>query len=129
MSNIKPFSFETAGPMVEQQTGQERFEVALARFVGNVNEFRRFHYETHYANIASSRDVVEIDPRGVKFVRIVLTSPISGGRQVYCFVEKATGNVLKADGWKSPAKGIRGNIYSNDWAGYGCTEYGAAYAR
>lgn len=46
---------------------------------------------------------------GSKFLRIVRTS--AGSRSVACFVEKSTGNILKAAGWKAPAKGARANIY------------------
>lgn len=49
---------------------------------------------------------------GPKYVRVFYGSDRQGGpRYAYCFVEKATGNILKADGWKRPAKGARGNIY------------------
>ena len=33
---------------------------------------------------------------------------------VHSFVEVATGNVLKAAGWKAPAKHARGNIWDDD---------------
>jgi len=46
---------------------------------------------------------------GSKFVRVVTST--AGSRSCYCFVEKATGNILKSAGWKAPAKGARGNIY------------------
>ena len=46
---------------------------------------------------------------GSKYLRIVQTS--GGSRSVACFVEKATGNILKAAGWKAPAKGARANIF------------------
>lgn len=48
---------------------------------------------------------------GSKFLRIVRTS--AGSRSVACFVEKSTGNILKADGWKKPSKISRGlSIYN-----------------
>lgn len=42
---------------------------------------------------------------GVRYDKIVQTW--SGQRSVHAFVERATGHVLKADGWKRPAKGVR----------------------
>ena len=35
-----------------------------------------------------------------------------GSRSLVCFVEKSTGNILKAASFAAPAKGIRGNINS-----------------
>jgi hypothetical protein len=47
---------------------------------------------------------------GNKFVRVVSSG--TGSRSVWCFVEKATGDVLKAEGWKKPSKIKRGvNIF------------------
>lgn len=47
---------------------------------------------------------------GSKFIKIIITN---NQLCVYCFVEKATGNILKADGWKKPAKGVRGSIWND----------------
>jgi hypothetical protein len=48
---------------------------------------------------------------GSKFVRVV-SSRLGNGRSVWCFVEKATGDILKAEGWKKPSKIKRGyNIF------------------
>ena len=55
--------------------------------------------------------------QGSKNLRIVTThggNNATGSRSVYCFVEKSTGNILKASGWKSPAKGARGNIFNKE---------------
>ena len=56
---------------------------------------------------------VEIGPKNVRIVKI----ESHGGKSVVCFVDKATGNILKAAGWKAPAKGARGNIYTKDYVG------------
>ena len=51
--------------------------------------------------------------RGSKYVRIVRTYlRASDQRSVHCFVEIATGNLLKSASWKAPAKGTRGSIYN-----------------
>ena len=61
----------------------------------------------------------ELDTPGSKFVRIVMstyTDPVTGGsrgRSVHAFVDLATGDLLKAAGWKTPAKGPRGNIVTD----------------
>jgi hypothetical protein len=48
--------------------------------------------------------------RGSKYIRLVVTS--CGQRSVHCFLDNE-GNIYKAESWKKPAKGIRGNI-NND---------------
>lgn len=45
---------------------------------------------------------------GRKYVKLV--SNRSGSRSVWCFVEKETGDILKAASWKAPAKHSRGNV-------------------
>ena len=50
-------------------------------------------------------------------------------RSAYCFVEKSTGNILKADGWKRPAKGARGNIHTAQHGAEFINWHGAAYLR
>lgn len=42
---------------------------------------------------------------GRRFDRI--TKTWGGQRSVHAFVERATGHVYKAEGWKAPAKGVR----------------------
>jgi hypothetical protein len=45
-------------------------------------------------------------------------------------VDAATGNILKADGMKGPAKGVRGSIFAENFdLGRAVTQYGAAYLR
>lgn len=62
---------------------------------------------------------------GQKVTRIVMT--VDGKpSSVHCFIDNATGDVLKAAGWKAPAKGARGNIVTGldditarfDWSGH-----------
>ena len=51
------------------------------------------------------------------------------GKSVYCFVDKATGDILKAASWSVPAKGKRGSIYDPDHGASAVNEYGANYVR
>ncbi len=103
---------------------QESFQMALERFVNNVNEFRRAHFAKWFS--VTTPAMVKVMEGGKVYIRVV--SEEVGSRSVYCFIEVATGDILKADSWKRPAKGRRGSVFSSDWASYGCTEYGAAYA-
>lgn len=47
---------------------------------------------------------------GRKYIRIVQTLTDGGNKMVHCFIDKATGDVLKSAGWKAPAKGARFNL-------------------
>jgi hypothetical protein len=47
---------------------------------------------------------------------------------VYCFVDYATGNILKAADYRAPAKHPRGNIFNANPL-QGCGVYGPAYLR
>jgi len=106
----------------------ETFEAALARFLAAAQVNLASHYATNYPNLVKIGQVDHLEAmEGVKYVRIVRTDGI--GRSAYCFIEKSTGNVLKCDGYKRPAKGVRGSIYSQTFEGYGVTVYGAVYAR
>ena len=50
---------------------------------------------------------------GRKYTRIVETQ-VGGGRSVHCFIDKATGDVLKGAGWARPARGARYNLLDAD---------------
>jgi ABC-type uncharacterized transport system permease subunit len=70
---------------------------------------------------------------GKKFVRVVradkhLPTGNITGRNVYCFVNKENGDILKAAGWKAPAKHARGSIHNANIL-EGCGAYGVAYLR
>jgi hypothetical protein len=58
---------------------------------------------------------------GQKYVKIIQDG------SAFCFIDKATGDVLKAASWSAPAKHARGNIYSEK--GLGVDRYGAHYIR
>ena len=60
---------------------------------------------------------------GNRYVRVVR------GTGVHCFVDKTNGDVLKAAGWKAPAKHARGNIFDSQNGLGSMGEYGPAYLR
>ena len=64
---------------------------------------------------------------GPKYIKVVSIHPGHSHGSAFCFVEKETGNVLKAASWSAPAKGPRSNIYSADFGASGITAYGAVY--
>jgi hypothetical protein len=59
---------------------------------------------------------VRVD-KGSKYLRIVQVREDGTGGSVWGFVDKSNGDVLKADGFKKPAKHARGSIYDkNTWS-------------
>lgn len=61
--------------------------------------------------------VFEVERPGVKYTRIVqkmrYRDGSTAGHGVFCFVD-AEGNILKAAGWKAPAKGVRSTLATVD---------------
>lgn len=100
------------------------FEEALARFLKLTQEHVTAYFAANFPRLTVP--TVETSPGGLKYVRVVIRE---NGASAFCFVERATGNVLKCDGWKRPAKGVRGSIYAETFEGFGVSSYGANYAR
>src|SRR6185295_7971932 len=48
-------------------------------------------------------------------------------RCAFCFIDGATGNILKTSGFSQPAKGVRGNIRDTGWWDKSVSPYGAVY--
>ena len=64
---------------------------------------------------------------GKKYFKIVSVAS-HGGKGVYAFVDKVTGDLFKPAGWAAPAKHARGNI--NDESGLAaCNKHGVAYLK
>ena len=69
--------------------------------------------------------------RGQKFDKIVQADGYAGGRSVHAFVERSTGKLIKAAGWKAPAKDKNGLAYRYDLStpeGYLEALYNAGYS-
>lgn len=58
--------------------------------------------------------VLEEGPKYTRIVRSLIMDGTVVERSAYGFIVNATGDLLKADGWKRPAKGIRGNLGDAD---------------
>lgn len=95
------------GPTFPNQTIAERVDAYLAR----LNEMDA---EKHAEGILGPRYATySLGNPGPKYVRIVRETT-GGGRSVHVFIERATGDVYKAEGWKAPAKGVRYQIADDD---------------
>lgn len=90
---------------------EAEFETALTAYVAALNTESVAYYTEQFPTLKPT--VYSVDPNGRKYVRIVATvGGTTDQRSVHVFVEKATGLVWKADGWKKPTLNKpRGSIY------------------
>lgn len=97
---------------------------ALAALLDFLRRQELASYSDDQAHLAASFAAM----KGRRFIRIVKELG-NDQRSAFCFIEKATGNVFKPAGWKSPTtKHVRGNIYSKPSAeAYGVTLHGTVY--
>ena len=96
--------------------------MTIENFVAVAQKIIDDHMDANFPTLA--RPVLTIDKGGRKYARIVVDD---GQRSVYCFVEVATGNILKAAGWQKPSPIVRGNINDADGGLSAITPYGAVY--
>jgi hypothetical protein len=103
--------------------------------VSNVSEYRKARLIKQFGQVSFERTFantyrVKAGTGGKKYIRILCQSGADHWGSVYCFVEIATGLVLKAAGFKAPeTKNPRGSIYSDAFVGYGVGDHGANYIR
>jgi len=98
------------------ETTTQDFDTALNTFMLAVSADIKKYAESFDADHMNYSDVVGegyFGPvylaGGRKYIRLATKS--SGSGSVYCFVNASTGAILKAAGWKTPAKGERGNVF------------------
>jgi len=94
------------------------FETALNAFISHVEAI------VNENSFFDTKIIVKSGSKNVKIIRQEINGPSTS---VYCFIRKSDGAVLKAAGWKAPAKHARGTIYADDTSKYGVTAYGAQY--
>jgi hypothetical protein len=75
-----------------------------------------------YGNESPQLSVMDSRYRYIRIVRTIYGDQ----KSVFCFIDRETGDVLKAAGWKRPAKHARGNIFTGK---DGITAYGGIYMR
>lgn len=100
------------------------FDTAFSKFISNAQKIIDEHYKSTVPSLSPPKLSFE---RGRRYLRVIRND--SMGRSVHCFVEIGTGAILKAESWKRPARGVRGNIFDTDHGMSAMTPYGAAYLR
>lgn len=101
------------------------FDAALAAFVAGITARTHARMAADYPSLTPP--TYTVDAKGRTYLRIV-ANEAHGSRHVFCFVRIADGAVLKAEGWKAPAKHARGSIFVNGGMD-AVSDYGAHYLR
>jgi hypothetical protein len=106
--------------------GQEKFDIALRVFVEGCQNIHTDHMAKQFPGLTPD----EISSKlGKRYAKIIRRQVGSLGSSVHCFVDMTNGDVLKAAGWKAPAKHARGNIFDEHHGLKNMNEYGPAYLR
>lgn len=108
-------------------------EGADARFEKHANEYIKRVQKAHDIRMKKDTPNVEANKfmfeKGKRYWRVVARRDVASDKSVHSFLDTTNGDVLKAAGWKSPAKHARGNIYKPDFGMGGVGDYGAKYMR
>lgn len=99
----------------------QTFDDRLHQFVTTLQAEQDAYMQAHYPTL--DKDKVEVE-MGIKLIRIVKQG---SQRMVYCFIDKSNGDILKAEGYRKPAKGKRGSIWNENCdvgEGKPCDHYG-----
>ena len=106
------------------------FDQALGEFIAAIQKRDDARAQKDFPNLCVNGQMSKFyaDQNGRKYIRIVREQTKGEGRSVHCFVDVSNGDILKADGWKKPAKHARGNIYSDNPMD-AMDDHGAKYLR
>lgn len=64
---------------------------------------------------------------GGRYNKVIIST--WGSRSVHSFVDRISGDILKASSWTAPAKHARGNIFDADSGRSALSAYGVKYLR
>jgi len=102
------------------------FKAALDTFLANITAMKEANRLEQFPSLPATVYTTEV---GKKNIRIVTQDVDGNHKSVFCFIRMADGAVLKAAGWKAPAKHVRGTIFTDNPSEYGVGLYGADYLR
>jgi len=109
---------------VNEAVKREGFDQRAAEFLKRVQAKLATHSKKAFPDFRGNDTELSFT-KGSKFWRIVAVS--SGSRSAWGFLDTQTGDILKTAGWKTPAKGARGNIFDADYGISHLTPYGPEY--
>ena len=106
---------------------RERFDRAMEAYLDQIRGvYRRWYKANGYGPHMTLPEFKYSE--GTVNAKVICTETFGSGCSVHSFVRLDTGDILKPAGWRGPAKGVRGNIFS-DWLGAealtvsGCVRY------
>jgi hypothetical protein len=112
-------------------------DAEIEAFVAELSAMRAKHDRTHYGSMwesaikaGSATYTVFGVNWGRKYAKVWThdyNSPSS--KSVFCFVDRKTGDILKAAGWSAPAKHARGSVLDPDNRLRNVGPFGPAYLR
>ena len=115
---------------------KDQVDAKIVEFVAKLNEFVSSEQARNFPGLKLVYKIeIENGSKNARIVRREYTvegEKISGS--VHCFIDRSTGDIKKAAGYKAPApNGVRGNIFTSPNMGIGIDNvvgvYGCAYLR
>ena len=102
-----------------------KIQYKLEAFVKALDEMSADHYREKFPRLYENGQYPKYELNiGKKYIRVVTSEG-----SAYCFLD-SEGNIYKPDGWKRPAKHIRGSIFDENFSiGKGLGVYGPVYLR
>lgn len=86
------------------------YDKALDNFLDKLQDRENRYHAEHFKNLQPHRfDVI----RGYKYDKVIAVDEY-GSQRAYCWVDKATGGILKGNWKKVEDKRPRGSIYNED---------------
>lgn len=116
----------TFSPLAEtpEDDGGNDFDARFALFFDGCQQIYKKYMDEWYPKGNLDKFSYKINR---KYIRVIRDNGVQ--KSVHCFVDRTTGDVLKAASWKTPAKHARGNIF-DDANGLGSMgDNGPAYIR
>lgn len=107
----------------ETTTTEHTMTTQIETFLDGVRAISAEYHAKHHPTLKQPTFSAMKGPRYTRVVRE------DSGRSVYCFVDNTNGDVLKAAGWKAPAKHARGNLNDTHGGLKFLGPYGPAYLR
>jgi hypothetical protein len=102
----------------------DKMKDAVNDFVDFIKSMMQKYYSENFKNITMPEVTIDW---GSRYAKIVKSDGVS--RSVYGFIDLINGDLLKAAGWKTPARGARGNVLDkNSWKN-AITPHGMVYFR
>jgi len=100
-------------------------QARIQEILPQINELAQSRYDAGYPENCKEEIIAQY---GKKNAKLVAFNPSTKGKSAFGFIDLATGDILKVASWNAPAKGIRGNIFKEDFL-EAFTPYGVKYNR